>query len=382
MLDTKVDRMRQIEFNTISSAFAGLTGLVANLHRAVLRQALTGCSIDEVHPDRPAERSSSSLVELILPNDALKKSAEAMIKAFDLYSNPRAAIVFLIVPKERNVCDQQALISAMETLRPNIRVHLKTFENLVEDLVFDASTQNISLRSTNEEIALVYFRAGYVPEHYVNEQCWTVRQTIEGSRAIKCPTIRSQLAGCKIVQEYLSRANVVEKYLSDRTIAEKIRSTFAPMFTFDDPSKREEILEILRSNPHGYVLKPQREGGGNNKYDDELLDLISNHRDLLNNFIAMEKILPPRCRTSLIKPNEKHLLHVECINEIGIYGTMLTNVQTNEEYLNEVSGYLVRTKTTETNEGGVATGYSVLDCLNVAERREILPEIFAGANAK
>ena len=88
-----------------------------------------------------------------------------MIKAFDLYSNPRAAIVFLIVPKERNVCDQQALISAMETLRPNIRVHLKTFENLVEDLVFDASTQNISLRSTNEEIALVYFRAGYVPEH-------------------------------------------------------------------------------------------------------------------------------------------------------------------------------------------------------------------------
>lgn len=376
--------MRQIEFNTISSAFAGLTGLVANLHRAVLRYALNQCQIREIHPDHHEEISSSncSTVDLILPNDALKNSAKAMLKAFDLYENRRASILFVIVPRERNVCDQQALISTMENLRPDIRIHLKTLENLVSDLFYDESTKNISLRSTNEEIALVYFRSAYIPEHYVNEQCWTIRKQIEQSRAIKCPTIRSQLSGCKIVQEYLTREKIVEKYLDDEQISSKIRSTFAQMFRFDDLEKRNEILEILRSNPHDFVLKPQREGGGNNKYDDELLDLIENHREILNNFIAMEKILPPRCRTSLIKPNDKHLLNVECINEIGIYGTILTNIQTNEEYLNEVTGYLVRTKTIDTNEGGVATGYSVLDCLNVAEHREVLTQIFAGENEK
>jgi glutathione synthase len=137
-------------------------------------------------------------------------------------------------------------------------------------------------------------------------------------------------------------------------------------------------IECLRANLHGYVLKPQREGGGNNKYDNDLLDVIDNQQDLLNNYIAMEKILPPKCTTCLIKPNGQHLLHVECINEIGIYGTMLTNVDTNEEYINEVVGYLVRTKTTDTNEGGVATGYSVLDCLNVTNENDYdLAKIFS-----
>ena len=34
-------------------------------------------------------------------------------------------------------------------------------------------------------------------------------------------------------------------------------------------------------NPHDYVLKPQKEGGGNNFYDDEA-------KELLENFIAAD----------------------------------------------------------------------------------------------
>lgn len=375
MFDSKAKEMRQIEFNTISAAFAGLTSRVGDLHHAVLRYALNSCPIGFVHPDHRDE-DSKAFVQLIRPNDALRKSAEALVQAFELYSNPQACILFLIVPRERNVCDQQGLISAIENLRPNIRIHLKTLENLIEDLIFDRSTSNISLRSTGEEIALVYYRAGYIPDHYVNEQCWTVREQLEQSRAIKCPTIRSQLAGCKIVQEYLTHEGIVEKFLSDEEISRKIRSTFATMFTFDDRSTREKSLNVLRTHPHDYVLKPQREGGGNNKYDDELLALINDHPDLLNNYIGMEKISPPRCRCSLIKPNGRELFNVECIQEIGIYGTCLINVQTGEEYLNEGIGYLVRTKTIDTNEGGVATGYSVLDSLNVSDDRDELTRIF------
>ena len=375
MLDTKVNQMRQIEFNTISSAFAGLTGIVANLHQAVLRYAFDHCPIRKIQPTETKEKSSS--IDFILPNDAVKKSAEAMIKAFELYKNANACILFLIVPNERNVCDQSALIDAIEKLRPTIRFHLKTFEQLTTELYLDERTFTLHLRPSNDEIAIVYYRAGYVPEHYLNEKCWFVREQIEQSRAIKCPTIRSQLAGCKIVQEYLARENIIEKYIDDSNLSKKIRSTFASMFTFDDVRTRATNIQFLRDHPDGFVLKPNREGGGNNKYDQDILNLLDQEENQLNSYIAMEKILPPKSISCLIKPNGQHLLHVECINEIGIYGTMLSNTETKEEFVNEVTGYLVRTKTIDTNEGGVATGYSVLDCLNVGESEFDLTKIFA-----
>ncbi|CAF1195276.1 unnamed protein product [Rotaria sordida] len=375
MLDTKVNKMRQIEFNTISSAFAGLTGIVADLHKAILHYGIENCHVRELKLDEKYEKSST--IDLILPNEALKKSAEAMIKAFELYNNENACILFVIVPNERNVCDQNALIDEIQKLKPNIHFHLKTFEQLTNELLYDEKTFNIYLKSSYDEIAIVYYRAGYIPDHYINEKCWLIREYIEQSRAIKCPTIRSQLAGCKIVQAYLTNENIIEKYINNKNLSKNIRSTFASMFAFDNNQTREKYINLLRQNPNGYVLKPNREGGGNNKYDDEILKLIENKENHLNSYIAMEKILPPKCTTCLIKPNGKHLLHVECINEIGIYGTMITNVDTNEEYINDVIGYLVRTKTTDTNEGGVATGYSVLDCLDVSQNNNQLSKIFS-----
>ncbi len=375
MLDTKVDTMRQIEFNTISSAFAGLTSMVADLQKAILRYALDNCYVRELKPNEEKEKSST--VDFILPNDALKKSAEAMIKAFELYNNENACILFVIVPNERNICDQNALIDAIQKVKPLIRFHLKTLEQLINELLFDEKTFNIYLKSSHDEIAIVYYRAGYIPDHYINENCWLVREKIEQSRAIKCPTIRSQLSGCKIVQEYLTHDNIIEKYINDENLSKNIRSTFALMFNFDDKKTRKKNIDLLRQNPNGFVLKPNREGGGNNKYGDDILNLIEKEEDHLNYYIAMEKIIPPTCTSCLIKPNGKHILHVECINEIGIFGTMLTNVDTNEEYINEVAGYLVRTKTIDTNEGGVATGYSVLDCLDVSENGNRLAKIFS-----
>jgi len=375
MLDTKVDTMRQIEFNTISSAFSGLTGIVADLQKAILRYALDNCYVRELKPNEEKEKSST--IDFILPNDALKKSAEAMIKAFELYNNENACILFVIVPNERNICDQNALIDAIQKVKPLIRFHLKTLEQLINELLFDENTFNIYLKSSHDEIAIVYYRAGYIPDHYINENCWLVREKIEQSRAIKCPTIRSQLSGCKIVQEYLTHDNIIEKYINDENLSKNIRSTFALMFNFDDKKTRKKNIDLLRQNPNGFVLKPNREGGGNNKYGDDILNLIEKEEDHLNYYIAMEKIIPPTCTSCLIKPNGKHILHVECINEIGIFGTMVTNVDTNEEYINEVAGYLVRTKTIDTNEGGVATGYSVLDCLDVSENGNRLAKIFS-----
>lgn len=35
------------------------------------------------------------------------------------------------------------------------------------------------MQSDEEEIAVVYFRTGYTPEQYENEQCWLAREMIE-----------------------------------------------------------------------------------------------------------------------------------------------------------------------------------------------------------
>jgi glutathione synthase len=48
-----------------------------------------------------------------------------------------------------------------------------------------------------KEIFLVYFRQGYAPKYYPTEEEWRVRETIEKSLAIKCPSIDYQLSGCK-----------------------------------------------------------------------------------------------------------------------------------------------------------------------------------------
>lgn len=44
--------------------------------------------------------------------------------------------------------------------------------------------------------------------------------------------------------------------------------------------------------PEGYVLKPQREGGGNNLYGDALAQRLRGTKDLAA-FILMQRILPP-----------------------------------------------------------------------------------------
>ena len=53
--------------------------------------------------------------------------------------------------------------------------------------------------SDGDEVAVVYFRAGYEPGQYHTEAEWEARRTIERSTAIKCPSIHYHLAGTKKV---------------------------------------------------------------------------------------------------------------------------------------------------------------------------------------
>jgi len=53
--------------------------------------------------------------------------------------------------------------------------------------------------SQGKKVAVVYYRAGYSPNHYFGEAEWSARLMIERSTAIKCPNIQYHLAGTKKV---------------------------------------------------------------------------------------------------------------------------------------------------------------------------------------
>ena len=71
----------------------------------------------------------------------------------------------------------------------------------------------VTVVQDTQEISVVYLRAGYGPGDYTDETMWKARKMLELSKAIKCPSIITQLAGCKKVQQVLAMPGVLERYL-------------------------------------------------------------------------------------------------------------------------------------------------------------------------
>ena len=120
----------------------------------------------------------------------------------------------------------------------------------------------------------------------------------------------------------------------------------------------------MQGNPEKYIVKPQKEGGGHNYYDKEMLDLLPKDleseelNEILYESIIMEKINPPNFESFIIHENKLKVR--ECVSEISVYGIILSTAE-NIYTINKNAGYLIRTKEVESNEGGVAAGYSAID---------------------
>ncbi|KIJ59048.1 hypothetical protein HYDPIDRAFT_118873 [Hydnomerulius pinastri MD-312] len=119
------------------------------------------------------------------------------------------------------------------------------------------------------------------------------------------------------------------------------------------------------------VLKPQREGGGNNVYKSDIpqfLETLSPQDRQA--WIAMELIVPPAgVGGYLVRAGgmnggagalPEKTVRSETISELGIFGWALFSKEKVVEEQGNV-GWLMRTKGVESNEGGVAAGFSVLD---------------------
>jgi glutathione synthase len=249
----------------------------------------------------------------------------------------------------------------------------QTLTQLLTTASLDEQTKDLiitdPLTNTSHKISVVYFRSAYTPTDLPTQKHWDMRTLIEKSRAIKCPTLALQLAGGKRVQEILTRPGMLARFLPEVLSEDlkELRETWMGMWALDiEDINGNSGVEEARLRHKNLVIKPQREGGGNNIYRDSIpsfLDRLDEHDRKA--WIAMEMIEPPEVEGLMVKAGTGEVVRGPVISELGIFGWVLFegDKRATEVKQGEDVGWLVRTKGTESNEGGVAVGFSVLDSL-------------------
>ncbi|WFD23837.1 glutathione synthase [Malassezia equina] len=366
--------LQQVEFNTISSSFGALCTKVSEMHRYLLRIGAYATGHDLL-------RSENMPV-----NQALDTLADGLGDAHRYYisHNQRSgrtvqpAILFVIQPNERNTFDQRAIEQTLFE-KHGIPVVRASLEDLSSMATLHGGDRVLALQSTLSltpvEISVVYFRSGYGPNDYTNEQAWDARLLLERSLAIKCPTIALQLAGCKKVQQVLAEPGVLEHFVGSN--AHTLRLTFSQLWPMDESDLGKQAQTLALTHPEKYVLKPQREGGSNNIYKEDipiaLLDMESRDKERASRgedvsvkekegFILMSLIDTPKDRGAMmLRAGQGDVAQyvAQTTSELGTYGTALFGKDVEPDIRS--GGYLLRTKASESNEGGVAVGFSVID---------------------
>lgn len=121
------------------------------------------------------------------------------------------------------------------------------------------------------------------------------------------------------------------------------------LYPMDESPLGKEALKLAYAHPERFVLKPQREGGGNNIYKHDIPAFLDNlekedaeklkqssahgNKKLSKTskepksreaYILMELIEPPaQCRNAMVRANEAQPRVGDVVSELGIYGVCL-----------------------------------------------------------
>jgi hypothetical protein len=196
---------------------------------------------------------------------------------------------------------------------------------------------------------------------------------IELSTAIKCPNVDTFLCTFKIFQSKLQNPEILKKFIPDELIANDMSRFFAKIYYVNEMTDEEKksVFAEMRGNISKYIVKPQKEGGGNNYYNEDILDLLPSEDDpssvgvILKHAMIMERISPPEVETLVLHDNK--LKKMNCISEISVYGIIISDEKT--IHLNKSVGFLVRTKEKSNQEGGVIGGFSAIDLPYLVDMR-------------
>lgn len=311
---------------------------------------------------------------LALPDNTTVQGLAAGIEsAYHAYPAPSLGypkcVLFVVQGDERNVFDQRHLEYQVAKASPAIPLFRLAFADvLAHTSVADTSARQLVYhfpRSPSKmfEVAVVYMRAGYGPGDYPDRRAWDARLQLERSAAIKCPTVLTQLAGTKKVQQVLATPSALSTFLrDDAPSTPELRRTFTNMYSMDtsDAGLEARAKALDPDLCRAYVLKPQREGGGNNTYRGAIPGFLASvPEERWGSFILMELITPPPLSNLILRNG--NVEHGGVICELGVYGACLWNQDTGELLHNEEAGHLLRTKGDQSEEGGVAAGFGCMD---------------------
>ncbi len=329
--------IRQVELNTISASYPALAARTQRLHRRLW--------FDQPEAAR------------LIANDPVTAVAQAMAETVTRYGQPGAALAMVVEPGETNVFDQRLL--ELELRERGV----ETLRLTLEEIGDTGTLREGHLTVGGRTIALVYYRAGYAPEHVASDSARAGMRRIAQSSAVAVPTPAIHLAGTKKVQQVLANPATLRRFVDEPT-ARQLEATFAALHATEDPvpgpAGPRPAWQVALDAPERWVLKPQREGGGNNLFDRALVEALAGSAPHQRQaYVLMERIVPISHPAWLVREGQAG--HAVCVSEIGRFGTLLAEGP--RLLHNRDVGYLVRTRPAHLQEGGVSAGFGFLDSL-------------------
>ncbi|KAI4248682.1 MAG: hypothetical protein LQ352_005858 [Teloschistes flavicans] len=381
--------IKQVEFNTIASSFGGLSTKVSELHSY----------LSSIHA-YPTSSWSTIQSSSLPANPSITSLSAGLKSAHTAYGLPKTSpklpqcILFIVQSFENNIFDQLALSTHLQSHHQISTFRLPFSSILAQTSVTPDAHRTLIYHpphspSSSYEVTLCYFRAGYSPPEYPTPESWTARLHLERSAAIKCPSILTHLAGSKKIQQELATPDSphLARFLSSTKhghMIDRIRDTFTAIYPLDSSPAGQTAIKLAtdEETSEGYVLKPQREGGGNNIYGTAIpafLKSLGDDQRKWRSHILMELIRPPVLENTIFRNGECQ--SGEVVGELGVYGVCLwrngakdgggRKIAVEEDgkgtrpdkgvLENWEAGFLLRTKGKASQEGGVAAGFGCVD---------------------
>nr|XP_054763422.1 glutathione synthetase-like [Lytechinus pictus] len=336
--------LSMVEINTIAAGCPALSTRLVDVHRFSLEQL--GMSREKV-------------LDRVPGNYGMEGVADGMVTTWRLYGETKAIILFVVRPEESNKFDQRWIEYGIKELDDRVKVIRRTLPEIGQRAELRGDERRLFI--DDMEVAILYYRTGYSPIDYPTELEWKARLLGERSRAAVCPSVSEQLAGTKKIQQVLAEPGSVENFIEGKERVDNIRSVFSGHYTLDLTPDGDDAAKNAIANPMKYVMKPQREGGGNNLFGEEIkqaLEKLGGSPERAA-YMLMDKFNPPVNLNYCMKYGNADIQLGKVASEFGPFGTLVSH--NDEVVFNKTTGYLYRARDIGLNEGGLMTGTGFLD---------------------
>ncbi|KAL3071535.1 hypothetical protein niasHT_031899 [Heterodera trifolii] len=343
---------KQVEINTGAIGATGLKRRTTELHRRMAEKA--GMDASEAH---------------IPENKPDKAKVKALYEAWRLFKDPNAIMLFLVYPDGSFNYDVRYIEEELHKMSDGTMkidhyslADLSEYRGITERLKLDP--EDFSLRLDGKKVAVVFSGLTFLGCR-LGSHGLKMRRMIERSTAIKAPSLFVALTGAKKVQQMLAMPGAIERFFpepSDASTVAQIRATFANIWGLENlDDDTQKLIEDAIANPGNYVLKPNKECGGNNFYDDKLVKKLEEFTPTERGaHILMQKLRPMVVKNYLLRVNEIPK-QADVIPELGVYGFLIGDLKEGHVLHNVQQGYHFRTKLSHVNEGGISAGFGFYD---------------------